>query len=97
MQLQTLFRTSDVTNYSTAELMDWRLPLPLLHCSFSQSPNTATSDLSSLPHLSGVMVFHFPVEDTEAQREHVTCLRLSSQKLNGSPRPWVERLGCSDW
>ena len=49
---------------------------PLHHCSFSQSPNTAASDFLSLPHLSGVMVFHFSVEDTEAQREHVTCLRL---------------------
>ena len=72
--------------------MDWRLPLPSTTAAF-HSHQTLPHLISCLHHLSGVMVLHFSVEDTEAQREHVTCLRPYSQNLNGSPRPWVERLG----
>lgn len=71
-------------NYSLAELInEGHLP----------SPNTVVlHGHQMLPHLVSylvlstalcvTMVFHFSGEGTEAQREHVTCVRLQSQNLN---------------
>lgn len=43
-----------------------------------------------------IMGFCSSVEDSKAQRVHVSFLRLHSQNLNQGPGLWVDRLGCSD-